>query len=196
MSTGTNSANQNMVMSVESLVIGGVALTATATELNALAANGLSAAELAVLDGVTAGTSAASKAMVLDANKGITGFRSTSAVNPTTQGAAGTLNATGTLTAALMLGGIVTSTTAAGVTATLDTGTILDTAYLALFAGGAVSDAFEFSVVNTGANTFTIATAAGWTDGGNGFAAVAAASSATFRVRRTAANTFTIFKVG
>lgn len=39
MATGTNSANQNMVMSVESLTIGGVAVTATAAELNGLDAD-------------------------------------------------------------------------------------------------------------------------------------------------------------
>lgn len=111
------------------------------------------------------------------------------------QGAAGALNATGTLTAALMLGGIVTSTTAAGVTATLDTGTLMETALLAAFPSLAVSDYFEFSVIATGANGFTIATATGWTDGGNAFVAVATGTSARFGVRRTAANTYTIFKV-
>jgi hypothetical protein len=39
------------------------------------------------------------------------------------QGAANALNSSGTLTAAMMVGGIVTSTTGAAVTATLDTGT-------------------------------------------------------------------------
>lgn len=113
-----------------------------------------------------------------------------------TQAAAGTLNATGTLTAALMLGGIVTSTTGAAVTATLDTGTLLETALIAIYPALAVGDWFEFSVIATGANAFTIATATGWTDGGGGFTAVATATSARFGVRRTAANTYTIFKVG
>jgi hypothetical protein len=169
-------------LTTTTLTLGAVAVTATGTEINTLA-------------GVTAGTAAASKAVVLDANKGITGFRSTSAVNPTTQAAAGTLNSTGTLTAALMLGGIVTSTTAAGVTATLDTGTALDTAYLALFAGGAANDYFEFSIVNTGPNSITVATAGGWTDGGNAFVAVATGTSARFGCRRTGSNAWTIFKV-
>ena len=53
------------------LEIAGTAVTATAAELNAIAGNGLSAAELAVLDGVTAGTATASKAVVLNASKGI-----------------------------------------------------------------------------------------------------------------------------
>jgi hypothetical protein len=98
------------------------------------------------------------------------------------------------LTAALMLGGIVTSTTAAAVTATLDTGTLMETASHCAFPSLAVSDYFEFSVIATGANGFTIATATGWTDGGNAFVAVATGTSARFGVRRTAANTYTIFK--
>jgi hypothetical protein len=51
MATGTNSLNQNMVMSVESLKVGGTAVTATAAELNASVA-GLTAtaAELNTLD--------------------------------------------------------------------------------------------------------------------------------------------------
>jgi len=48
--------------------IGGTAVTTTAAELNAIAGGGLSAAELGVLDGVTAGTQAAAKAVVADAN--------------------------------------------------------------------------------------------------------------------------------
>ena len=145
--------------------------------------------------GVTAGTAKASQALIADANVGISGFRDTRTTPLFGQGAANALNATGTLTAAMMVGGIVTSTTAAAVTATLDTGTLLETALLAIYPGLQNSDYFEFSVVNTGANGFTIATAAGWTDGGNGFAAVAAGTSARFGVRRTAANTYTIFKI-
>ena len=51
------------------LKIGGTAVTASAAEVNALASTGLSAAELAFLNGVTAGTTVASKAVVVDANK-------------------------------------------------------------------------------------------------------------------------------
>lgn len=155
----------------------------------------LSEAELGVLDAVTPGTPAVSKALVLDANKGVGAFRVTGAVVPFTQAAANALNSTGTLTAAMMLGGIVTSTTGAGVTATLDTGTALDAAYLALFPGGAANDYIEWSVVNTGGNSFTQATAGGWTDGGNLFVAVATATSARFGARRTGANAWTGFKI-
>lgn len=200
MSTGNHTAFQNMVGYFENIALGGgvgvgTVLTATAAEINALASSGLSTAELAVLDGVTPGTAAVSKALVLDANKGVSGFRSTGTLNPTGQAAANALNATGTQTAAMMLGGIITSTSAAAVVATLDTGTLLDTAYLAAFPGGAANDYIEWSVVNTGSNSYTQATAGGWTDGGNLFVAVATATSARFGARRTAANAWTGFKV-
>ena len=55
----------------DSFSIGGTAVTATAAEINAIAGGGLSAAELAYLDGVVAGTSTASKAAVLGANKNL-----------------------------------------------------------------------------------------------------------------------------
>src|SRR5262249_45675793 len=152
----------------------------------------LSEAELAVLDGVTAGTAAASKALVVDANRGIgTTWRDTRTLPIYSQAAAGTLNATGTLTAALMQGGIVTSTTGSAVTATLDTGTLFETALLVLYPGLQNNDTVMFSVINTGANGFTIATATGWTDGGGGFTAVAAGTSGRFAARRTGANTYT-----
>lgn len=144
---------------------------------------------------VVAGTAVASSPMVTNAANGIGGFRDTRATPLFNQGAGGALNATGTLTVALMVGGIVTSTSAAAVTATLDIASLLETNLIGQYPGLANSDAMEFSVVNTGPNTFTIATAAGWTDGGNAFVAVAATSSALFRVRRTGAGTYTIFKV-
>ncbi|MGY2995456.1 hypothetical protein [Mesorhizobium sp. URHB0026] len=122
-------------------------------------------------------------------------FRDTRTTPIFTQAAGSTLNATGTLTAAMILSGIVTSTTAAAVTATLDTGALLEAAFIALYPALQVNDYFEFSVIATGANGFTIATATGWTDGGNAFVAVATGTSARFGVRRTAASTYTIFKI-
>lgn len=104
------------------------------------------------------------------------------------QATPGTLNATGTLTAALMLGGIVTSTTAAAVAGTTDTGTLIDAAVTL-----AVGDIFEFTVINTGgANAFTVTAGTGITI--VGAAAVAASTSGTFRVLKTAAATFTIYR--
>lgn len=145
---------------------------------------------------VTPGTAVPSSAMVTDANNGIGGsWRDTRITQLEQQTAPATLNATGTLTAANMLTGLVTSTSAAAVTATLDTGTLFETALIAAFPGLQVGDSVDFSIVNTGPNSFTIATAAGWTDGGNAFTAVLTATSARFVARRTAANAYTLYKM-
>jgi hypothetical protein len=102
------------------------------------------------------------------------------------------LNATGDLTAAMILGGIVTSTTAAAVTATPPTGTVLDAATTL-----AINDSVDFSVINTGAtNAFTISVGggvAGCTLVGN--MVVALSSSGLFRARKTAAATYTIYRI-
>lgn len=106
------------------------------------------------------------------------------------QGAPGTLNATGTLTAALVAAGIVTSTTAAAVTATVDTGTAMDTA---LAATVAIGDGFEWSAIATGANAFTVTAAATHTLVGSGV--VATATSGRFFSKRTAANTWVTYRL-
>lgn len=101
----------------------------------------------------------------------------------------GTLNATGTLTIALIQGGIVTSTTAAAVTATLDTGTVCD-AGLTM----AVDESFDWTAINTGgSNAFTVTAATGHTIVGT--AAVSANTSGRFRTRKTAANTFVTYRL-
>lgn len=107
---------------------------------------------------------------------------------PVVQGTPGTLNATGTLTAALIASKIVTSTTAAAVTATVDTGTAMDTA---LSGTVAIGEAIDWSVINTGPNTFTVTAASGHTIVGAG--AVATATSGSFRSKRTAANTWVTY---
>lgn len=105
------------------------------------------------------------------------------------QGAPGALNATGTLTAALIATGIVTSTSAAAVVATLDTGAIMDAAM-----DMEIGESFDWSVINTGPNTFTVtAAASGHTVVGAG--AVATATSALFRTRKTAADTFITYRL-
>ena len=105
------------------------------------------------------------------------------------QGNPGVLDATGTLTAAMIASGIVTSTTAAAVTATLDTGAVMDGALKM-----EIGESFDWSVINTGGNAFTVTAAAtGHTVVGAG--AVAAATSAIFRTRKTAANTFVTYRL-
>ncbi len=103
----------------------------------------------------------------------------------------GVLNATGALTAAMLGAGIVTSTTAAGVTATLPTGTVMDAALLNM----QINDSFDWSAIATGANAFTVtAAASGHTVVGAG--AVATLTSGHFRTAKTAAATYITYRVG
>lgn len=99
------------------------------------------------------------------------------------------LNATGAVTAAAILGGIVTSTTAAAVAGTVPTGTVMDAA-----SQFDVDDSVDWAVINTGANTFTVTAATDHTLVGGG--AVATATSGYFRTRKTAANTFVTYRIG
>ena len=106
-----------------------------------------------------------------------------------TQGAPGVLNATGTLTAAMILSGIVTSTSAAATVATLDVGAVVDAA-----SEFAIGDSFDWSVINTGPSTFTVSAAAsGHTIVGVG--AVLTLISAVWRTRKTAADTFVSYRL-
>lgn len=105
------------------------------------------------------------------------------------QGAPTALNATGALTAAAIFSGIVTSTTAAAVAATLPTGAVMDLATTM-----AIGDAFDWSVITTGANAFTVtAAASGHTVVGN--MVVAAGKAGRFRTRKTAADTFVTYSL-
>jgi hypothetical protein len=106
-----------------------------------------------------------------------------------TQDTPGVLNATGTITPAMILSGILTSTTAAAVAGTLPTGAVLDAA-----SEFAVGDSFDWSVIATGANAFTVTAAAtGHTVVGTG--AVATVTSAIWRTRKTAADTFVSYRL-
>lgn len=105
------------------------------------------------------------------------------------QGDPTALDATGTLTAAAILSGIVTSTTAAAVVATVDTGTLMDGA-----GDFAVGDSFDWSVVNTGPDSFTVTADTDHTVVGDG--AVAAGTSAVFRTRKTAVGVFVTYRIG
>lgn len=103
------------------------------------------------------------------------------------QGNPNALNATGALTAAMVLGGIVTSTTAAPTTGTLPTGVVMDAA-----SSFSVGDAVDFSVINTGPSAFTVAAAAsGHTVVGN--MVVAGGTTGRFRTRKTGSNTFVTY---
>lgn len=99
------------------------------------------------------------------------------------------LNATGPITAAAIIGGILTSTTAAAVAGTVPTGTVVDAA-----AEFAIGDSLDWSVIATGANALTVTAAAGHTLVGT--AVVATATSGLFRTQKTAANTFVTYRIG
>lgn len=106
------------------------------------------------------------------------------------QGAPGVLNATGALTAAMMLAGLVTSTTAAAVAGTVPTGAQLDLE----LEGMQIGSSFDWSVINTGGvNAFTVTAAAGHTLVGD--AVVPASTSAMFRTRKTAAATYVTYAI-
>ena len=105
------------------------------------------------------------------------------------QGTPGVLNATGALTAAMILSGLVTSTTGATVTATLPTGAVMDAAIEM-----EIGESFDWSVIVTGANAFTVtAAASGHTV--VGLMAVATTVSAMFRTRKTAAATYVTYAI-
>jgi len=105
------------------------------------------------------------------------------------QVAPGTLNATGTLTAALVLTGLVTSTTAAGVTATLDVASVMEAS-----SDWDANDTIQWSVVNTGPNTFTV-TSPDATHTVVGTGAVATGTSGSFRTRRISATSFVTYRI-
>lgn len=104
------------------------------------------------------------------------------------QAAPNALNASGTITLAMVQAGILTSTTAGGAVAgTIDTGALLD-------AGGKpIRGYYDLSIINTGgANAFTFTAAAGVTI--VGAAAVAANTTGLFRLVRTAAETWIAYR--
>lgn len=98
------------------------------------------------------------------------------------------VNVTGAVSAAAILGGIVTSTTAAAVAGTVPTGTVMAAAVEL-----AVGEGVEWSVINTGPNTFTVTAAADHTV--TGAAAVATATSGRFLTVQTAAGVFISYRV-
>lgn len=105
------------------------------------------------------------------------------------QGTPGVLNATGALTAAMLLSGLVTSTTAAAVAATIPTGAVMD-----LATSFEIGEYFDWSVITTGANALTVtAAASGHTVVGN--MVVAAGKAGLFRTRKTAADTFVTYSL-
>lgn len=98
------------------------------------------------------------------------------------------VDTTGAVSAAAMLGGIVTSA-AATVAGTIPTGTVMDAA-----SEFAIGDSFDWSVIKLGANAFTVTAATDHTI--VGVAVVATVTSGLFRTKKTAANTFVTYRIG
>lgn len=98
------------------------------------------------------------------------------------------VNVTGAVSSAAILGGIVTSTTAAAVAGTIPTGAVLDAATTL-----SIGESFSWSVINTGGNTFTVTAASGHTIVGT--ATVATVTSGYFRTVKTAASTFITYRM-
>ncbi|TIW28678.1 MAG: hypothetical protein E5V63_04145 [Mesorhizobium sp.] len=120
-----------------------------------------------------------------------------------TQAAPAAKTTSTTLTAAELLGGLLTGNQgAAGAAAyTLPLATDLETALLAIRPDLANNDAFDFNVINistVAAETITMTTNTGWTLVGDMILAANATgdeSVGRFRARRTAANTYTLYRV-
>lgn len=106
-----------------------------------------------------------------------------------------TATATATLSAAQLIGGILSanpSTTAA--TYTLPAASTLDTALPSATDG----NTFDLAIVNIGTVSGTVALAmgTGFTDGGNATTTVAITSSAIYRFRKTGTAAYTVYRIG
>lgn len=161
-----------------------------------------SAAELNYID-TTAGTPAASKALVADSAVGVGAFRETGR-NLRKQAAAAAKTTAVTLTAAEIMAGLITANQGGSAAAdyTLPLAADLETALIAVHPGLANDDSFDFSLINIStdaAEDITIVTNTGWTLVGEMTVesndADRAQSSGTFRVRRTAADAYTIYRI-
>jgi hypothetical protein len=152
----------------------------------------------------TDGVPEAGKPLVLDANMGIGAFRTT-AVALRKQGAPAAKTTSTTLTAAELLGGIITGNqgAAGAATYTLPLATDLESALLAIHPNLQVDDSFDFVLINlstVAAEDITVATNTGWTLVGDMVVdsndqAAGSYPRAIFRVRRTAANAYTLYRI-
>lgn len=93
--------------------LGGVAVTLTAADLNALDAASLSATELGYVDGVSAGTVTASKAVVVSATKGIDVLTVALGTVTTLVAPSATFSGTANVSGVLQVGGAAVTSSAA-----------------------------------------------------------------------------------
>ncbi len=175
--------------------------TVNIAELAAL--DNIAAADLAKIDGITNGTAAAAKALVLGATSNIDTFRMTGKLF-TPQAAPETATDTATLTAAQMLSGILVATPTSAADYTMLTGALLSTAVVAIHPNLTAGDCFDLVIINLGGSGDDItltAPASGITIVGDPVVGPVAdvateqMSTGTFRFRYTAANTFIAYRV-
>jgi hypothetical protein len=178
-------------------------LTQTSIDLTELAAlNAIGAADLAKIDGITNGTAAAGKALVLGATSNIDTFRMTGKLF-TPQATPETAADTASLTDAQMLSGILVATPTAAAAYTVRTGTQLDAAITAIHPNLTVGDCFDLTIINIGGtgDDITLTAASGITIVGDAVVRPSAdsgteqAGQGTFRLRHTAADTFIAYRV-
>lgn len=105
------------------------------------------------------------------------------------RGAPLTLNASGTITSAMILSGALTSNAAASIVGTLEAGAVADAA-----SSWDIGEGMTWGVSATGAGGFAVTASAGHTVSGSGV--VATATSAMFRTVKTAAATFVTTRIG
>lgn len=123
---------------------------------------------------------------------------------PFVQGTPASKTTATTLTAAELIGGLITGVSGAGANANyqLPLASDLETALLALYPDLANNDTFEFVLINTSVvatDTLTITTNTGWTLVGKmvleANTGTSPSPSGQFWARRTAANTYTLYRV-
>lgn len=183
----------------DNLIVGGGIIVNNKTMPVALAGS-----EMGFVDGVTAGTAIASKAIVLDANARVrlpsTGTVFNAGKATKAQAAPAAKTVTAAITAAELVAGLITTTGATGPSVhQLPTGTLIDAA----IPGIATGDSFDFTIINTGVGANDDATITVNTDvtivGNPTVGALTDATiisgSGTFRARRSALNTYIVYRI-
>lgn len=168
--TGTSTEFQNSGFTVDTLTVSG---TATLPASTTFGSQTLSSTELGFLDGVTAGTAAASKAVVLNGSKTVSGVNgvlstgtaglgyATGAGGAVTQGTSRTTGVTlNTITGAITLFTAAGSATAATFTVTNSTVAATDTVIVNAKSG---TNVYLTAVTAVAAGSFNITF---WTTGG------------------------------
>jgi hypothetical protein len=139
--------------------------------------------------------------VLVNALNAANGFGTTAGLRVSQQPAPAAKTVTTTLTAAELMGGLITANQGGGAAASYTLPLASDLA-AALGAGFAINNSFDFTLTNistVAAEDVTILTNTGWTLVGSMVVAsndaATSISTGTFRVRRTGAATFTLYRL-